>query len=159
MAPAGAAQAPARSARPARRTTRRRSPLLAAPWSKPHPRMRSSGVVRDLAAARSVAVELACAAGRLQVERRVTGLVRRVKAHANDLVSDVDLASEALIADGVRSRWPDDGLIGEEGASASGNSGWTWVIDPLDGTLNYLTGAGRGRCPSRSRRASPRGSR
>ena len=99
-------------------------------------------MVRDLVAVRSVAVELACAAGRLQVERRVTGLVHRVKAHANDLVSDVDLASEALIASGVRARWPDDALIGEEGASASGTSGWTWVIDPLDGTRNYLTGAG-----------------
>ena len=99
-------------------------------------------MLRDLAAVRSVAVELARAAGRLQVERRVTGLVHRVKAHANDLVSDVDLASEALIVDGVRARWPDDALIGEEGASVSGTSGWTWVIDPLDGTRNYLTGAG-----------------
>ena len=99
-------------------------------------------MVRDLAAARAVAIELACAAGRLQVERRVTGLVHRIKAHANDLVSDVDLASEALIVDGVRARWPGDGLIGEEGARASGDSGWTWVIDPLDGTRNYLIGAG-----------------
>jgi len=89
-----------------------------------------------------MAVELACAAGRLQLERRVTGLVHRVKAHANDLVSDVDVASEALIVEGIRARWPDDQLIAEEGASAPGTTEWTWVIDPLDGTRNYATGAG-----------------
>jgi len=43
--------------------------------------------------------------------------------------------------DGIRAVWPDDGLMGEEGASVQGSTGWTWVIDPLDGTRNYLTGA------------------
>ncbi len=99
-------------------------------------------MLRDVAAARSLAVELGRAAGRLQVEHRVTGLVHRAKAHANDLVSDVDLASEALIADGISALWPDDELLAEEGASAPGSTGWRWVIDPLDGTRNYLTGAG-----------------
>jgi myo-inositol-1(or 4)-monophosphatase len=97
---------------------------------------------RDLAAARALAVELAEAAGRLQVRRRATVVVHEAKAHANDLVSDVDHASERLIVDGIRAVWPDDGVLGEEGSSAAGTSGWRWVIDPLDGTRNYLTATG-----------------
>jgi myo-inositol-1(or 4)-monophosphatase len=98
-------------------------------------------VVRDLAAARELAVDLAVAAGRLQVARRGT-LAVSSKAHANDLVSDVDLASEKLIVEGVAAIWPGDGILAEEGSRAPASSGWRWVIDPLDGTRNYLTGAG-----------------
>jgi myo-inositol-1(or 4)-monophosphatase len=97
---------------------------------------------RDLEAARDLAIDLAVAAGRLQVERRSTVVAGGTKAHANDLVSDVDLASERLIVDGVSEAWRDDGILAEEGSSAPGTSGWRWVIDPLDGTRNYLTGAG-----------------
>ena len=97
---------------------------------------------RDLDAARRLATELAVAAGRLQVERRDSVVVGRVKGHANDLVSDVDLASERLIVDGIAAVFPDDGILAEEGSSAAAASGWRWVIDPLDGTRNYLTGAG-----------------
>jgi myo-inositol-1(or 4)-monophosphatase len=96
---------------------------------------------RDLGAARDLAIELAVAAGRLQVARRSTVVVA-TKAHANDLVSDVDLASERLIVDGVSAVWGDDGILAEEGSRSPGTSGWRWVIDPLDGTRNYLTGAG-----------------
>ncbi len=96
---------------------------------------------RDLGVARELAIDLAVVAGRLQVERRGTVVVA-TKAHANDLVSDVDLASEKLIVDGVAAVWPGDGILAEEGSDALGTSGWRWVIDPLDGTRNYLTGAG-----------------
>src|SRR3954466_9973665 len=97
---------------------------------------------RDLAASRNLATELAVAAGQLQLARRDTVVVGRMKDHANDLVSDVDLASERLIVGGIAAAWPDDGILAEEGSSASAASGWRWVIDPLDGTRNYLTGAG-----------------
>ena len=97
--------------------------------------------MRDLAAARELAIDLAAAAGRLQVERRGTVVVGS-KAHANDLVSDVDLASEKLIVEGLARAWPEDGILAEEGSRAPGSTGWRWVIDPLDGTRNYLTGAG-----------------
>jgi myo-inositol-1(or 4)-monophosphatase len=96
---------------------------------------------RDLEAARGLAIELAVAAGRLQVERRGTVDIG-TKAHANDLVSDVDLASERLIVDGVSAAWAGDAILAEEGSSTPGMTGWQWVIDPLDGTRNYLTGAG-----------------
>jgi myo-inositol-1(or 4)-monophosphatase len=97
---------------------------------------------RDLETARDLAIDLAVTAGRLQVQRRSTVVGGGTKAHANDLVSDVDLASERLIVDGVSAAWRDDGILAEEGSSAPGTSGWRWVIDPLDGTRNYLTGAG-----------------
>jgi myo-inositol-1(or 4)-monophosphatase len=99
-------------------------------------------VSRDLEKARDVAVDLAVAAGQLQLQRRSTVVAGGTKAHANDLVSDVDLASERLIVDGLSASNPDDGVLAEEGSSAPGTSGWRWVIDPLDGTRNYLTGAG-----------------
>jgi myo-inositol-1(or 4)-monophosphatase len=97
--------------------------------------------MRDLAAALELAVDLAGTAGRLQVERRGTVAVGS-KAHANDLVSDVDLASEKLIVEGLAQACPSDGILAEEGSRAPASSGWRWVIDPLDGTRNYVTGAG-----------------
>ena len=97
---------------------------------------------RDLNADRALAVELAAAAGRLQVQRRATVVVQATKAHANDLVSDVDQDSERLIVDGLRAEHPGDALLAEEGSSAAGESGWRWVIDPLDGTRNYLSASG-----------------
>jgi myo-inositol-1(or 4)-monophosphatase len=96
----------------------------------------------DLGSALATAVELARQAGRLQVRERATLTVHGWKAHANDLVSDVDLASERLIADGLRTEFPTDGLIAEEGSSSAGTSGRRWIVDPLDGTRNYVTGAG-----------------
>ena len=85
---------------------------------------------------------LAREAGALQLRERPGVTVRATKAHRNDLVSDVDLASETLIVDGLRAAFPDDGVLGEEGASTAGASGRRWVVDPLDGTRNYLSGAG-----------------
>jgi myo-inositol-1(or 4)-monophosphatase len=90
----------------------------------------------------STAETLAREAGRLQVRERATLTVHGSKAHANDLVSDVDLASERLIVDGLRAAFPADGLLGEEGASDPGTSGRRWIVDPLDGTRNYITAAG-----------------
>jgi myo-inositol-1(or 4)-monophosphatase len=96
----------------------------------------------DLAATLATAAELAREAGRLQVRRRATLTVHGTKAHANDLVSDVDLASERLIVDGLRAAFPADGLLAEEGSSVAGTSGYRWIVDPLDGTRNYVTGSG-----------------
>ena len=96
----------------------------------------------DLASALATAVDLAREAGRLQVRERATLTLHGWKAHANDLVSDVDLASERLIADGLRAGFPTDSLLAEEGASSAGTSGRRWIVDPLDGTRNYVSGAG-----------------
>lgn len=62
------------------------------------------------------------------------------KTSATDMVSEVDLASEALLVSGIRSARPLDGILGEEGTNDAGTSGVRWVLDPLDGTTNYLYG-------------------
>ncbi|MBW3557558.1 MAG: inositol monophosphatase, partial [Actinobacteria bacterium] len=55
-------------------------------------------------------------------------------------VSDVDRASERLIDERLSELRPHDGIVGEEGASRPGTSGVSWIIDPLDGTTNFLYG-------------------
>jgi myo-inositol-1(or 4)-monophosphatase len=97
---------------------------------------------RDLLAVRDLAAGLAVRAGRLQVERRDTLRVGAPKAHANDVVSDVDIDSERLIVDAIRAGWPDDAIQAEEGQGRDGTSGWKWVVDPLDGTRNYISRTG-----------------
>ena len=62
------------------------------------------------------------------------------KSSPTDLVTDVDRSSEALIVGSLLRARPDDGVRGEEGSSIKGSTGVTWVIDPLDGTINYLYG-------------------
>jgi myo-inositol-1(or 4)-monophosphatase len=99
-------------------------------------------VNRDLAGVVDRVVDIAERTGRLQLERRDSLVVRGTKAHLNDLVSDVDLASERLITDAITALWPDDGILGEEGHDTAGTSGWHWIVDPLDGTRNYVTATG-----------------
>ena len=62
------------------------------------------------------------------------------KTTPTDLVSDADKAAEALLFDLISGPRPDDGILSEEGAEGTSTSGLTWVIDPLDGTVNYLFG-------------------
>lgn len=57
-----------------------------------------------------------------------------------DLVTDIDKASEELIVAAISARFPDHGIMAEEGSAAAGAGEYTWVIDPLDGTLNYVRG-------------------
>jgi myo-inositol-1(or 4)-monophosphatase len=58
----------------------------------------------------------------------------------NDFVSRADRESEAAIVEALLGRHPDDGVIGEEGARRSSKSGRDWIIDPLDGTSNFIAG-------------------
>ncbi len=62
------------------------------------------------------------------------------KSSGTDMVSEMDRAAEHLIADRLLGARPDDGMLGEEGTSRAGTSGVRWVVDPLDGTTNYLYG-------------------
>ena len=62
------------------------------------------------------------------------------KSSATDMVSEVDRESEVLIVSRILAARPQDAILGEEGASREGSSGVRWVIDPLDGTTNYLYG-------------------
>jgi myo-inositol-1(or 4)-monophosphatase len=89
-----------------------------------------------------VAVQAARMAGGLLLERARTGRERHVssKSTPTDLVSEADLESERAIKALLATRRPDDGFVGEEGGSARGTSGLDWVVDPLDGTVNFLFG-------------------
>jgi myo-inositol-1(or 4)-monophosphatase len=89
-----------------------------------------------------VAVEAARMAGALLLERASRGGERSVtsKTTPTDLVSDADIAAERAIRRLLAERRPDDGFVGEEGGSRSGRSDLAWVVDPLDGTVNYLFG-------------------
>ncbi|GAB2789445.1 inositol monophosphatase family protein [Streptomyces sp. NPDC054796] len=88
-----------------------------------------------------LALEAAHRAGVLLRDGRPDDLgVAATKTSAVDVVTEMDLASEKLITGYLSERRPDDGFLGEEGASSEGSSGVRWVIDPLDGTVNYLYG-------------------
>jgi len=91
-----------------------------------------------------LAVEAAQMAGELLLTRAEAGHERQVasKSTPTDLVSEADLASQRAIKELLRKRRPQDGFVGEEGGDrkATGESGLDWVVDPLDGTVNFLFG-------------------
>lgn len=61
-----------------------------------------------------------------------------VKSSPVDVVTAVDTASEHLIVGRLLGARPDDGVLGEEGAERAGTTGVRWVVDPIDGTVNFL---------------------
>jgi myo-inositol-1(or 4)-monophosphatase len=86
-----------------------------------------------------LAVEVAAEAAQLIVERRRgTVTVADTKSTATDIVTAVDRESEELIRARVLAARPDDSFLGEEGDDVNGSSGVRWVVDPIDGTVNYL---------------------
>jgi myo-inositol-1(or 4)-monophosphatase len=88
-----------------------------------------------------LASRAARAAGALLLERfggPQSGL--DAKSSRTDLVSDADRDAEALLVGMLQAERPDDGLLAEEGSSAAGTTGVRWIVDPLDGTINYLWG-------------------
>jgi myo-inositol-1(or 4)-monophosphatase len=87
-----------------------------------------------------IAVECAREAGALLLERFGSERVLATKSTTTDLVSAADLAAEEAIRGILARRVPDDAIMGEEGDDTPGTSGRRWVVDPLDGTVNYLYG-------------------
>lgn len=87
-----------------------------------------------------LAVDAAREAGRELVRRQQGLLEIATKSSATDLVTDADRAAEALLVARIQAARPTDAIVGEEGADAAGSSGLRWVIDPLDGTVNYVYG-------------------
>jgi myo-inositol-1(or 4)-monophosphatase len=95
--------------------------------------------VHDPVALRDLAVRLARDAGALLLDRLPyvrTDVVS--KSTPTDVMSEVDRAAEDLIVGALRTERPDDALLAEEGTYDTGTSGLRWVVDPLDGTVNYL---------------------
>ncbi len=88
-----------------------------------------------------LAIAAAREAGALVLEgRRGQIEVAATKSSATDVVTEMDRRSEALLVDRLLSQRPDDGVLGEEGAAHIGSTGVRWVLDPIDGTVNYLYG-------------------
>lgn len=93
----------------------------------------------DIASLRDLASEIAVAAGDLLASRLHDDRSHvSTKSTGTDMVTEMDAASERLIVDRIRRARPDDSIVGEEGAAVTGGSAIRWVIDPLDGTTNYL---------------------
>ena len=96
----------------------------------------SEPLLRELEA---LAVSAAGVAGTLIVRERPRGLgVLDTKSSVNDIVTVMDQRSEALLRAHLLDARPDDAILGEEDGTSAGTSGVTWVIDPIDGTVNYL---------------------
>ena len=85
------------------------------------------------------AIDIAVHAGKLLLERPAI-LDISTKSSTTDIVTHMDELSERYIVDQLLTRYPSDGILGEEGTEVASTSGRTWVIDPLDGTVNYLYG-------------------
>jgi len=89
----------------------------------------------------SLALETAREAGRLVVGMRESGVdVADTKSSPIDIVTEADQACEELIRERLLGARPDDGFLGEEGHDSEGTSGVRWIVDPIDGTVNYLYG-------------------
>ena len=88
----------------------------------------------------ALATHLATEAGALALEMREGIEQLTTKSSPTDVVTAADRAVERLLVDGIRAARPGDGVLGEEGASDEGTTGVRWVIDPIDGTVNYLYG-------------------
>lgn len=85
----------------------------------------------------ALAMSIAAGAGQLLLDRP-EDLQVQTKSTATDVVTLMDQSAEAYIVAELGKHRPDDAILGEEGANQLGSSGLQWVIDPLDGTVNYL---------------------
>ena len=100
--------------------------------------MTSDSQAQDLLAlATDIAAQAAAVVARYAAERTY---VVETKSTPTDLVTEADRETEALIVRRILEARPDDGLLGEEGANRGGSSGIRWVIDPIDGTTNFVYG-------------------
>lgn len=97
--------------------------------------------MEDVRVLLDLAIEAARGAGALLAER-FEGPARGVstKSTPTDLVSDADRDAEKLLVRMVESERPEDGILGEEGGGRVSASGLRWILDPLDGTVNFLFG-------------------
>ncbi len=94
----------------------------------------------DLDELHALALRLAAEASRIHQEGVGGALDVNTKSSPSDFVSDVDKRAEARLMSMLAEARPDDAILAEEGHEATGSSGVRWIIDPLDGTTNYLHG-------------------
>jgi histidinol-phosphatase len=87
----------------------------------------------------NVARQIADEAGRLALENRAKGFESEIKPDDSPVTS-ADRANERLITTRLKEAFPDDGLLGEEGAARESSNGRRWIIDPIDGTKSFIRG-------------------
>jgi myo-inositol-1(or 4)-monophosphatase len=89
----------------------------------------------------ALARDIALKAGAFALEARRAGVeVAATKSTPTDIVTAVDRDTEAFIRELILEARPQDGILGEEGATHAGTSGLDWIVDPIDGTVNFLYG-------------------
>lgn len=91
---------------------------------------------QDLAA---LAAKIATKVGHKIHSMRSSGVqVAETKSSLTDVVTEADQLAETMVVEMLKRTRPEDAILGEEGTSHSGTTGITWIIDPIDGTVNYL---------------------
>ncbi|MFD3687717.1 inositol monophosphatase family protein [Nocardiopsis sp. NPDC058631] len=103
--------------------------------------MSTTHAAPDRESLRDLAVRVAAEAGDLAAEGQAGITVLDTKSSPTDVVTKMDRATEDLIRARLRAARPDDAVLGEEGGDDGGTSGVRWVVDPIDGTVNYLYGS------------------
>lgn len=108
--------------------------------------MMQPGRLPEAAELAGLAMELARGAGVLMLDRRAAGFAVTTKSSPTDIVTDADRAVESFLVEQLRAHRPGDAIRGEEGAdepagaqSATGDR-VRWIIDPIDGTVNFMLG-------------------
>lgn len=101
---------------------------------------RPARIADDPASLLDLAIEVARAGGTQALEGRRHRGARAgdTKSTLTDEVTEHDRAAEQLIIERILSARPDDAVMGEEGGSVGGTSGYTWLLDPIDGTTNFV---------------------
>jgi myo-inositol-1(or 4)-monophosphatase len=99
----------------------------------------------ELLAMRDTAVALARAAGTVLLQHRSRGLLAEAKGRRRELVTAADRDAERVVVGGLLQQFPDHAVLAEEGVltsqgQRSRESDWTWIVDPLDGTTNFVHG-------------------
>lgn len=95
-------------------------------------------MIHNTSALRALAIDVARGAGELLLKSAPTG--QAAKSSPTDLVTDADYRAEEYIVGRLRAERPEDSILAEEGSLHQGTSGIRWVIDPLDGTINFIYG-------------------
>jgi myo-inositol-1(or 4)-monophosphatase len=88
----------------------------------------------------ALAVAVACEAGEMLAGRHGQPAVVGTKSSPTDVVTEMDQAAERLIRTRILAERPGDAILGEEGGQTGGQAQVRWIVDPLDGTVNYLYG-------------------
>lgn len=88
---------------------------------------------------RDLAESIAVQAGEFALTQRRAGVTTtHTKTNELDVVTQVDRDTEAMVLSLIQQARPNDSIVGEEGTSVQGTSGVTWIVDPIDGTVNFL---------------------